>query len=77
MPEEARYSDISGSGGGDRMLKDNRYKDMECVMHFGNNRKQILWEFQNKRVKLAARYIQKQDITILRQIDLREYLKAG
>lgn len=77
MPEEARYSDISGSGGGDRMLKDNRYKDMKCVMHFGNNRKQILREFQNKRVKLASRYIQKQDISVLRQIDLREYLKAG
>ena len=59
------------------MLKDNRYKDMECVMHFGNNRKQTLREFQNKRVKLAARYIQKQDIVVLRRIDLREYLKAG
>ena len=59
------------------MLKDNRYKEMECVIHFGNNRKQILREFQNKRVKLASRYIQKQGISVLRQIDLREYLKAG
>ena len=59
------------------LLKDNRYKDMECVIHFGDNRRQILREFQDKRAKLAARYIQKQDITALRQIDLREYLKAG
>lgn len=59
------------------MLKDNRYKDMECIIHFGNNRRQILREFQDKRLKLAARYIQKQDISALRQIDLREYLKAS
>ena len=77
MPEEAKCSAISGSRGGDRMLKDNRYKEMECVIHFGNNRKQILREFQDKRPKLATKYIQIQDIAVLRQIDLREYLKAG
>lgn len=33
-------------------------------------------EFQDKRMKLAARFIQKQDIAALRQIDLRE-LKAS
>ncbi|MDO4614671.1 MAG: hypothetical protein Q4B15_03485 [Lachnospiraceae bacterium] len=59
------------------MLEDNRYRDMECVIHFGDNRKQVMREFQDKRVKLAARYIQKQDIAVLRQIDLREYLKAS
>ncbi len=59
------------------MLKDNRYRDMECVIHFGDNRKQAMREFQDKRIKLAAKYIQKQDIAALRQIDLREYLKAS
>ena len=59
------------------MLKDNRYRDMGCVIHFGDNRKQVMREFQDKRVKLAARFIQKQDIAALRQIDLREYLKAS
>ena len=59
------------------MLKDNRYRDMGCVIHFGGNRKQVMREFQDKRVKLAARFIQKQDIAALRQIDLREYLKAS
>lgn len=59
------------------MLKDNRYRDMECVIHFGDNRKQVMREFQDKRMKLAARYIQKQDIAALRQIDLKEYLKAS
>ena len=57
------------------MLKDNRYRDMECVIHFGDNRKQVMREFQDKRMKLAARFIQKQDIAALRQNDLRE-LKA-
>ena len=57
-------------------LKDNRYRDMECVIHFGDNRKQVMREFQDKRMKLAARFIQKQDIAALRQIDLRE-LKAS
>ena len=47
------------------MLKDNRYKDMECIIHFGDNCRQILREFQDKRAKLAARYIQKQDIIAL------------
>ena len=59
------------------MLKDNRYRDMECVIHFGDNRKQVMREFQEKRLKLAARFIQKQDIAALRQIDLKEYLKAS
>ncbi|MBQ3756203.1 MAG: hypothetical protein II873_03725 [Oscillospiraceae bacterium] len=59
------------------MLKDNRYRDMECVIHFGDNRKQVMREFQDKRLKLAARFIQKQDIAALRQIDLKEYLKAS
>ena len=59
------------------MLKDNRYRDMECVIHFGDNRKQVMREFQDKRLKLAAMYIQKQDIATLRLIDLREYLKAS
>ena len=59
------------------LLKDNRYKDMECEIHFGDNRKQIMQEFQDKRLKLAARYIQKQDIAALRQVDLREYQKAS
>jgi len=59
------------------LLKDNRYRDMECVIHFGDNRKQVMREFQDKRMKLAARYIQKQDIAALRQIDLKEYLKAS
>lgn len=59
------------------LLKDNRYRDMECVIHFGDNRKQAMREFQDKRIKLAAKYIQKQDIAALRQIDLREYLKAS
>ena len=58
------------------MLKDNRYRDMECVIHFGDNRKQVMREFQDKRMKLAARFIQKQDIAALRQIELRE-LKAS
>ena len=53
------------------MLKDNRYKEMQCVIHLGNNRKQILREFQDKRAKLATKYIQRQDIAVLRQIDLR------
>ena len=30
-----------------------------------------------KRIKLAARFIQKQDIAALRQIDLREYQKVS
>lgn len=59
------------------MLKDNRYRDMECEIHFGDNRKQVMREFQDKRLKLAARFIQKQDIAALRQIDLKEYLKAS
>ena len=59
------------------MLKDNRYRDMECVIHFGDNRKQVMREFQDKRIKLAARFIQKQDIAALRQIDLREYQKVS
>ena len=59
------------------MLKNNRYRDMECVIHFGDNRKQVMREFQDKRLKLAARFIQKQDIAALRQIDLKEYLKAS
>ena len=59
------------------MLKDNRYRDMECEIHFGDNRKQVMREFQDKRLKLAARFIQKQDIAALRQIDLREYQKVS
>ena len=59
------------------MLKDNRYRDMECEIHFGDNRKQVMREFQDKRLKLAARFIQKQDIAALRQTDLKEYLKAS
>ena len=59
------------------LLKDNRYRDMECVIHFGDNRKQVMREFQDKRLKLAARFIQKQDIAALRHIDLKEYLKAS
>ena len=50
---------------------------MECVIHFGDNRKQVMREFQDKRLKLAAKFIQKQDIAALRQIDLKEYLKAS
>ena len=59
------------------MLKDNRYRDLECVIHFGDNKKQVMREFQDKRIKLAARFIQKQDIAALRQIDLREYPKVS
>lgn len=59
------------------LLKDNRYRDMECEIHFGDNRKQVMREFQDKRLKLAARFIQKQDIAALRQINLKEYLKAS
>ena len=59
------------------MLEDNRYRNMECEIHFGDNRKQVMREFQDKRLKLAARFIQKQDIAALRQIDLKEYLKAS
>ena len=59
------------------MLKDNRYRDLECVIHFGDNKKQVMREFQDKRIKLAARFIQKQDIAVLRQIDLREYQKVS
>ncbi|HAE45217.1 MAG TPA: hypothetical protein DCG37_06460 [Lachnospiraceae bacterium] len=59
------------------MLKDNRYRDLECVIHFGDNKKQVMREFQDKRIKLAARFIQKQDIAALRQIDLREYQKVS
>lgn len=54
------------------ILKNNCYKDMECVIHFGENRKQILREFQEGRAKLAARYIEKQDMATLRKIDLFE-----
>lgn len=59
------------------MLTDNRYRDLECVIHFGDNKKQVMREFQDKRIKLAARFIQKQDIAALRQIDLREYQKVS
>jgi hypothetical protein len=59
------------------LLKDNRYRDLECVIHFGDNKKQVMREFQDKRIKLAARFIQKQDIAALRQIDLREYQKVS
>ena len=59
------------------MLTDNRYRDLECVIHFGDNKKQVMREFQDKRLKLAARFIQKQDIAALRQIDLREYQKVS
>ena len=59
------------------MRKDNRYRDMECVIHFGDNKKQVMRAFQDKRIKLAERYIRKQDITVLRKINFREYLKAG
>ena len=59
------------------LLKDNRYRDLECVIHFGDNKKQVMREFQDKRIKLAARFIQKQDIAVLRQIDLREYQKVS
>ena len=59
------------------LLTDNRYRDLECVIHFGDNKKQVMREFQDKRIKLAARFIQKQDIAALRQIDLKEYLKAS
>jgi hypothetical protein len=59
------------------LLKDNRYRDLEWVIHFGDNKKQVMREFQDKRIKLAARFIQKQDIAALRQIDLREYQKVS
>ncbi len=59
------------------LLTDNRYRDLECVIHFGDNKKQVMREFQDKRIKLAARFIQKQDIAALRQIDLREYQKVS
>ena len=54
-------------------MKENRYKDMECEVHFGDNRKQVMREFQEKRAKIAAKYIQKQDCEALRQIDLQAY----
>ena len=59
------------------MLEDNRYRNMECVIHFGDNRKQIMREFQDKRVKLATMFIKKLDIAVLQQINLREYLKVS
>ncbi|MBQ9061492.1 MAG: hypothetical protein IJ121_01500 [Eubacterium sp.] len=59
------------------MTEDNRYKDMKCVIHFGDNRKQIMREFQDSRIKLAEKYIRKQEVTALRQIDLLEELKAA
>ncbi len=54
-------------------MEKNRYKDMKCEIHFGENRKQIMRAFQEKRAKIAAKYIQKQDRDVLRQIDLQAY----
>ena len=59
------------------MPEDNRYKDMRCVIHFGDNRKQIMREFQDSRIKIAEKYIRKQEIAALRQVNLLECGKAA
>ena len=59
------------------MPEDNRYRDMKCVIHFGDNRKQIMREFQDSRIKLAEKYLRKQEIAALRQVNLLEYGKAA
>ena len=51
------------------LLKDNRYRDMECVIHFGDNRKHVMREFQDNETGCGMKVI----FNVYKDLDLKIY----